>query len=383
MAFLFWLALITFCLLVATTIEFAVGNRSLHRLSKAPAIDTANAPSVSVVVAARNEARNIEAALQSLLRLDYPKIEFIVVNDRSTDETGQILDRIAATDPRLRVALLTELPKGWLGKNHALHVGAERAKGELLLFTDADVVMAAETLRHAVGYLQAAKLDHLAVAPRITVNGTLLNIFCGSFIVFFGLYAKPWKASDPKSTRHIGIGAFNLIRTEVYRSIGGHAPIAMRPDDDMKLGKLIKKSGYRQEMVLGDGMVTVEWYSSVRELVGGLEKNSFAGLEYSLVLLVISSIAQLAAFIWPVAAIFLTAGATRWLNAGCLAAIAVLYLDNNRRHGAKAGYVLGFPLAVLLLLFILWRATLKTLITDGISWRDTHYSLRELKANKL
>jgi glycosyltransferase involved in cell wall biosynthesis len=383
MTFLFWLALITLCLLVAITIEFALGNRSLCSLSDAPDIDPANAPSVSVVVAARNEARNIKAALQSLLQLNYPNIEFVVVDDRSTDETGKILDRMAATDPRLRVLHLTELPKGWLGKNHALHVGAARAKGELLLFTDADVVMAGETLRLAVGYLLAAKLDHLAVAPRITVTGTLLNMFCGAFTVFFGFYAKPWKASDPKSRRHIGIGAFNLIRTEVYRSIGGHAPIAMRPDDDMKLGKLVKKSGYRQEMVLGDGMVTVEWYSSVRELVRGLEKNSFAGLEYSLVLLVMSTIAQLAVFIWPVAAIFLTAGATRWLNLGCLAAIAALYLDNNHRHGAEARYVIGFPLAVLLLLFILWRATLKTLITDGIAWRDTHYSLRELKANKL
>ncbi len=383
MTFLFWLALITLCLLVVITIEFALGNRSLQRLSEAPPIDMANAPSVSVVVAARNEERNIEAALQSLLRLDYSKIEFIVVDDRSSDETGQILDRMAAQDQRLQIVYLTELPKGWLGKTHALHVGAKQAKSELLLFTDADVVMAPATLRYAVGYLLAAKLDHLAVAPRITVSGALLNMFCGAFTVFFGFYAKPWKASDPKSTRHIGIGAFNLIRTEVYHSIGGHVPIAMRPDDDMKLGKLIKKSGYRQEMVLGDGMVTVEWYSSAHELVRGLEKNSFAGFEYSLVLFVMSTIAQLAVFIWPIAAIFLTAGATRWLNIGCLTAIAALYQDNNRRHGAKARYIVGFPLAVLLFLFILWRATLKTLINDGISWRDTHYSLHELKANKL
>jgi cellulose synthase/poly-beta-1,6-N-acetylglucosamine synthase-like glycosyltransferase len=103
--------------------------------------------------------------VRSLLALDYPRLELLAVNDRSTDGTGDILDRVAAEDGRLNVVHLKELPPGWLGKNHALHYGAERASGELLLFTDADVVMEPTTLLRAVQHLQQEDLDHLCIAP--------------------------------------------------------------------------------------------------------------------------------------------------------------------------------------------------------------------------
>src|SRR5271155_1929182 len=121
-----WLAVVTLLLVLATTIEFAIGNRSLSRLGNLPPFAGSPAPKVSVIIAARNEARNIEQGLRSVLAQDYPNIEFIAVDDRSTDETGDILDRMAKDDPRLRVVHIMELPNGWLGKNHALHFGAER-----------------------------------------------------------------------------------------------------------------------------------------------------------------------------------------------------------------------------------------------------------------
>ena len=284
--FLFWLAVLTLLFVLAVTIEFAIGNRSLRRLKSLPPFTGDKAPKVSVIVAARNEARKIERGLRSLLAQDYPNLEFIVVNDRSTDETRAILNRMAEENPRLYVLHVTELPGGWLGKTHALHCGADQATGELLLFTDADVVMERSVISRAVGYIRRANIDHVAVAPQPQMPGTFLNMFGGAFALFFGMYAQPWKASNPKSPRHIGIGAFNLVRAEAYRAIGGHRPIAMRPDDDMKLGKLLKKSGYRQDLVLGGEMITVEWYSSLGELVKGLEKNSFAGVEYNLALMI-------------------------------------------------------------------------------------------------
>ncbi len=336
-----------------------------------------------MVVAARNEARKIETALQSILAQDYPDLEFIVVDDRSTDETGMILDRLANKDTRVRVAHITELPKGWLGKNHAQHFGAERATGELILFTDADVVMERSVISRAVAYLQTEEIDHLAITPHLQMPGTLLRMFGGAFALFFGLYAKPWKARDPKSPRHIGIGAFNLVRAEAYRAVGGHRPIAMRPDDDMKLGKLLKKHGFHQDLVLSDGLITVEWYSSVGELIRGLEKNTFAGVEYNLAIVVGSSIAQLVVFIWPLVALAFTSGATWWLNLAIVVAIAILYMDNAYCHGAKRWHCVGFPVTAILFQYIIWRATLKTLVNNGIDWRGTHYSLPELKANKV
>ncbi|HUI08062.1 MAG TPA: glycosyltransferase family 2 protein [Verrucomicrobiae bacterium] len=380
---LFWLAATTLLLVAAITIEFAVGNRSLRRLKDLPLFSRGNAPKVSVIVAARNEARNIEQGLSSLLAQEYPNLELIAVDDRSTDETGAILDRMAAKDPRLHVEHVTGLPSGWLGKTHALQCGADRASGAFLLFTDADVVIEPSVVGRAVGHIHQANLDHVAVAPRPQMPGTFLNMFGGAFALFFGMYARPWKASAPKSRWHIGIGAFNLVRADVYRAAGGHRAIAMRPDDDMKLGKLIKKTGFHQEMLLGDGSITVEWYSSVGELVRGLEKNSFAGLEYSLAAIVATCLGQLAVFDWPVAALVLTRGATWWLNVAIVGSLMLLYIDNAGCHGLKRWYCVGLPLAALLFVYIIGRATLKTLVHGGIDWRGTHYSLRELKANKV
>jgi glycosyltransferase involved in cell wall biosynthesis len=382
-AFLFWLAVVTLALVLATAVEFAIGNRSLSRLGNVAPFQGGEPPKVSVIVAARNEARKIEVALQSILAQDYPNLEFIVVDDRSTDETGTILDRLANRDGRIHVVHIMELPRGWLGKNHAQHFGAQRSMGELILFTDADVMMERSVVSRAVAWLHGKQIDHLAITPQLQMPGLLLAMFGGAFGLFFGLYAKPWKARDPKSSRHIGIGAFNLVRTEAYRAIGGHQAIAMRPDDDMKLGKLLKKHGFHQDLVLSDGLITVEWYSSLGELIHGLEKNTFAGVEYNLAVVVASSIAQFVVFIWPLVALILTHGATWWLNLAVVGSLVILYMDNAHCHGAKRWHCVGFPITALLFQYIIWRATLLTLLNDGIDWRGTHYSLSELKANKL
>ncbi len=131
------------------------GTRRIPRLADIAESDPTGEPRVSVIVAARNEARNIRVALQSLLALDYGAIELIVVNDRSTDTTGSILEELAHQDARLKVCQVEALPPGWLGKNHALHVGAGRASGDYLLFTDADVIMDRTALRRAMAYVQA------------------------------------------------------------------------------------------------------------------------------------------------------------------------------------------------------------------------------------
>jgi len=379
----FYLAVGTLVFFVAFGIDLMLGNRSIGFLKDLPDTRKDPGPKVSIIIPARNEERNIQEALRSVLSQDYENAEVIVINDRSADQTGAILDRMARTHPELRVVHVTDLPQGWLGKSHALYSGAQEATGDLLLFTDADIVMQPSTVRKAVGYLVAHQIDHLTITPEVRMPGILLDVFVGAFTIFFSLYARPWKARDPKSKRFIGIGGFNLVRAAVYRAVGTHRAIAMRPDDDMKLGKLIKWGGYKQEVLFGRDMLRVEWYASLRELVDGLMKNAFAGVNYSILAIVASSITQFLLNVWPFLGLFLTHGITRILNAAIVLIILFICWDNARFHNSRRWYGIGFPISTLLFIYIMWRSMLITLINNGIRWRGTHYPLAELRANKV
>jgi glycosyltransferase involved in cell wall biosynthesis len=381
---LLYLGLFNLLLVSAVTAMVVVGGRRIVQVADLPQPqDLASLPHVSLIVAARNEERNIEAGVRSLLALEYPNLTVLVVNDRSTDQTGEILDRVAAEQPKLNVVHLTELPPGWLGKNHALHYGAERASGELLLFSDADVVMAPSTLSRAVGRLQQEGLDHLCIAPEPAMPTWILEAFVTCFSVFLSCYARPWKAKDPRSKAHMGVGAFNLLSVQTYREIGTLEAIAMRPDDDIKLGKLIKLHGKRQEMLAGLGMVRVPWYGSVREVIHGLEKNTFAAMEYKVWATVGSCMMILLFNVFPYLAVFLASGPARWVYLAVCLILWFLAWGAAKAVNAHATTALAFPLMCAMLVYIQLRSMLLTLINGGIRWRDTHYPLAELKANRI
>jgi glycosyltransferase involved in cell wall biosynthesis len=375
------IAILTTLGLGAAFVDFATGHRRMRSLKNMTPAE--NCPPLSVIAAARNEARRIEVALTSLLHLDYPALEIIIVDDRSTDETGAILERMARQYPRLRIKHILELPAGWLGKNHALYLGAAEASGSLLLFTDADVVFEPTTLRRAAAMMEQDALDHLAAIPDVKVPGVALNAFVAAFGVFFSLYARPWKARDARSRFHIGIGAFNLIRTDVYRAIGTHRAIAMRPDDDMKLGKLVKKHGFRQEAVYGRDLITVEWYASLGEAVDGLMKNAFAGVNYSLLAVAGSTAALFLMDVWPFLALAVTHGATRALNGVSVALIVLVFWTSAHWGGARLRYAPAFPAAALLFAYIMWRSALLAVIRGSVTWRGTAYPLAEMRANRV
>jgi glycosyltransferase involved in cell wall biosynthesis len=375
------LAALSAVALSAIAIDFVVGHRRIHFLRDITPATIG--PSVSLIAAARNEARAIEAAVSSLLRIDYPALEIILVNDRSSDETGPILDRLARADGRLKVVHVAELPDGWLGKNHALFVGAAHANGTLLLFTDADVVFEPTALRRAVALMETDRLDHLAATPDVRVPGVALNAFVAAFGVFFSLYARPWKARDPRSRHHIGIGAFNLLRADVYRSIGTHRAIAMRPDDDLKLGKLVKKGGFRQDVVYGRDLIVVEWYASLRALIDGLMKNAFAGVNYNLAAVVGSTMALGLIHVWPFLGLFLTHGVARALNGVCIVLIWLMFATSARYTGGRIAYAVAYPAAALLFAYIIWRSALLAVVSGRVTWRGTSYPLSQMRANRV
>lgn len=380
---LFWLAAAAVAGFAAAFVELARGGRSLKQLHQLEPADAAAMPSVSIVIAARNEERGIEPALRSVLGQQGEHVEVVAVDDRSDDSTGAILDRMAAENSRLHVVHVTELPAGWLGKNHALWLGARAARGELLLFTDADVVMKPDTVLRAAGYLRREGLDHLTVAPRVIMPGALLKAFGVVFTIMFSFFTRPWKARDPRSRAHIGIGAFNLVRADTYRRIGTHRAIAMRPDDDLKLGKLVKKNGGVQEMVIGAEMVSVEWYHSVREAVRGLRKNGFAGVDYRMSLVIFATVSHLLFFIWPFIAVWVTDGWTQALYAVAIGILLLMYAGSAAAQGSPVWHGILWPVASAMFIFVVWNATIYALVNRGIEWRGTHYPLDELKANRV
>ncbi|OYT72000.1 MAG: glycosyl transferase [Chloracidobacterium sp. CP2_5A] len=377
------LAIVTGGALAASLMALGRGNRAIRLLADAVGPETRADAFVSVIVAARNEANTIELALRSLLAQDHPTLEIIVVNDRSEDATGDVLARLQRECPSLKVITVTALPPGWLGKNHAHWAGAKAAQGDFLLFTDADIVMHPSAIRQAVAFAAAERLDHLAMGPEVRMPGALLTAFLGTFTMCFSMFARPWRAPDPRSAAFIGIGAFNLVRRSVYERAGTHVVIRMRPDDDMKLGKIIKRAGGRQELVAGKDLLSVVWYRSLGELVRGLEKNAFAGLDYSLALALAGPLTLFFLFLWPYVALTFTTGWLWQLNLLNATLGLALYADNSLRHGVKWRHVPLFPVTVALLILITWNATLRTLIGRGITWRGTHYPLAELKANRV
>lgn len=363
----------------ALAVGLALGNRRLDVLREEPPIAPDREPPLSVVVPARNEEEKIEPALRSVVEQEYGRLEVVAVNDRSTDATGAILDRMASRYDALRVVHIDELPEGWLGKNHALHRGAQRATGELLLFTDADVVMDRDVLRRAVALLERRGLEHITVIPDLEMPGALLEAATGTFKLLFGVYFRPWRASDPASDCYVGTGAFNLVRTEAYRDVGGHDAISLRPADDLKLGRLLKASGCRQAAVLGTGKLSVEWYSSLPDLVRGLEKNAFAVADFSLLRLAVGTAGLLLFLTWPFVAVLVAGGVVRWVNAAVVAVLVALYADNARFYGHSSAHGPLLPITAALMAFIGWRSALKALATGSIEWRDTSYSLEELR----
>ncbi|MGI9050087.1 MAG: glycosyltransferase [Rubrobacteraceae bacterium] len=341
---------------------------------------------MSVVVAARDEERAIGEGVDSLLEQDYPgRLDVIAVDDCSTDRTGEILAALAGRRPELRVIHVKDLPEGWLGKNHALHVGASASNGEWLLFTDADVRFSPRCLRLAVAYAVRSGADHLVLFPEIVSGGVLLRSFVASFTLAFMVYQRPWRVRDPRARDHLGVGAFNLLRREVYDEVGGHRKIALRPDDDVRLGKLVKRGGFMQEVAFGTGLLDVEWHSSVGGAIKGLTKSIFAGLDYRPELVALSAPLFFLTNVLPFPAALLTGGAAQKLSGLNVLLIFAVYACQGRYSGSRLPlwYAALHPVGAGLLTYAVVRSAVVVLAGGGLEWRGTRYPLELLKSNRV
>jgi len=320
----------------------------------------------------------------SILAQDYlGPLEVITVNDRSTDRTGGILDELATRHSgRLRVSNVDSLPAGWLGKTHALYAGAGEAKGEWLLFTDADVVFSPDCVARAVRYAIDNGLDHLTLPPEILCKSVLLRSFVAAFTVVFEMTQSPWRARDPEAREHVGVGAFNLIRKEAYEQIGTHRAISMRPDDDMKLAKLLKGHGFKQGAAYGVGLISVEWHQSLPEAVRGLSKSMFPEVNYRIDTTAFSVLALFLTNVLPAFYLFSPKTTGTLCRINILSTILV-YAHRGRHlgEGLPWWYALLHPIGICVFIYAMLRSATTIIVNGGVEWRGTRYPLQELRAS--
>jgi glycosyltransferase involved in cell wall biosynthesis len=338
-------------------------------------------PRLSIVVACRNEQQAVRQALSSMLAQDYPALEVVAVDDRSEDGTGAILEALAAAHPHLRVVHVDALPAGWLGKTHALQQGAARATGELLLFTDADVMFAPGALRRAVAWVVRDGLGHAVALPRFVAPGLAERGFVSLFMMFLLVNLRVDEINHSKSG-YFGFGAFNLVRRDAYLAIEGHSRLRFEVLDDIKLGLLLRRSGARQGCGDLGGLVRVRWQRGFVASMRGLIKNFFAGCDYSWPKVLQAALLVLLATTFPaVCLVFAPSPAPRLLAAAALVLPMALHGVTARRTAGGLGHEgLLLPVAGLCLGMVALASALITTVRGAVVWRGTRYDLRELRA---
>ncbi len=339
-------------------------------------------PLVSVIVPARNESRTLHATLCSLLTQDYSNLELIVINDRSNDATGAILDELAKQDARIKPLHITALPTGWLGKNYANYCGAAQARGEYILFTDADILFAPQTLSKTVGYALAHKARHIVVYPNM-LSG---NMFEESLLALFGMLFA-WKfdpigARNPQNKRaYIGVGAFNFLERSLYDAIGGHYRLKTELADDVKLGYLVKQHGASTHVLEGRTFVQVRWRDGLWDSIKGIERSAFAGVNFSWVWIWVGIFGTVFGLIAPYW-LWLFNDSVARLSA--LTSLGLIYLGYavSKQSFWRAGFItLLHPIMSVLFLYALIQSAVMVSFKGGVEWRGTFYPSAMLKSS--
>jgi glycosyltransferase involved in cell wall biosynthesis len=335
-----------------------------------------------IIIAVRNEEYALREALISVCNLSYSNYKVLVINDRSTDGSGRILMELEAKYDRLKVITIDTLPAGWLGKNHALYTGSMSSDQEYILFTDADVLYDKDVLSKAMKYCVKNNLDHLTILPGIISSSSILNSVLLTFIIMLTAMQRPWAAKVKTSKASMGVGAFNLVKRQAYIKAGTHNAIAMRPDDDLKLGAYIKAAGGAADVLYGLDELQVEWYSSVKQFINGLMKNVFSGFNYNIFKVIIAAIGVLLFFVLPLPLILIFGNSLERILVVLMFLFQVILYWKMPGANGKWWYAFMSVYAGMIIIYVIMRSAIITIYNGGIYWRDTFYSLVELRKYK-
>lgn len=337
---------------------------------------------VSVIVPARDEQSVLESALHSRLTDPDPNVEFIFVDDRSTDSTGAIQSTIAATDARAEAIQITELPEGWLGKVHAMQQGLEHARGEWILLSDADVHVAPGMVRTAVDLAESRGLAHLAAIPSIQTPSLGLRLCLVPMLRLLIMAVRLWSVHVRGSTAAMGVGAFNLVHRDALESAGGLEALRMEVIDDIGLGAIIKSAGGDSMVVAGCDGLRIAWYDTFAEVLTGMERGtarlprklprSFAAL--GCILLAIFDLGPFlllaSGFFWPVLGVI-----------GLIASLVVVVVSlvTARHFGLSLLSAMAVPVGLVLCTYAGVRSVMVGGRDGTITWRGTTYDVESLR----
>ncbi|HEX5073593.1 MAG TPA: glycosyltransferase [Gemmatimonadaceae bacterium] len=358
--------------------------RHSRELARDSASVSPGGPLVSVVVPARDERRNIESCVRSILAGGYPNIEVVVVDDRSTDGTADVVRAIARDDERLTLIQNPPLPDGWFGKPWACATGARSARGEIICFTDADARHGRDLVARAVNGMTARRLDMLSVAGRQELGSFWERIVQPHvFWMIASRYGGTETVNRSKRAEDkIANGQCIFVRRSAYVSIGGHEAVRNQVAEDVALAQRLFAAGRRTELILGRDELTTRMYTSLREIMAGWRKNIFAGGREAMpwgrvgqaifpALLLLSPLLTLLPLVGVVAGAL--AGGPRWLllaSAIALAAQVITWAAVYRWMGAPMRFAALFPLGSIIVAIIAVQAIARG---SRVEWKGRAY----------
>lgn len=337
-------------------------------------------PALSVIIPARDEARNIERSVRSALALDWPgRLEVVVLDDRSTDATPEILARIAAEDPRLKVYAGVDLPPGWKGKPHALHRAQAHATGDWLWFVDADVTLDPLGARRLVGACKRLGVEMASALGELVVDSFWEKVVQTRMGAIIAGGNPLEEVNDPEHERALANGQCLLFSRAAYDRLGGHEAIKDSVLDDVDFAKRAKAQGEPYRLFYGPGVFKCRMYTGLGEIWQGWTKNLFPALDYSLVATFVVTALLFAVSVLPFVllvknAILAASGQPYeplFLLLEAMICTVILATDaiGHRVRGYDWTHFWSFPLGMLVVVALFWNSAIRITSGRGAVWK--------------
>lgn len=340
---------------------------------------------VSIIVPMRNEERNVKRCIGSLINQDYPNYEIIAVDDMSTDGTLHILEEFSSKHPNLSVVIGSPTPQGWVGKNHALWQGVQRARGDWLLFVDADTYSESYVLRAALSYAEEHKADMLSIFPFQELGSFWESVIQPIIFASIAIAFPHQRINSPRYKDAAANGQFILIRRDAYRAVGGHESIKDKIVEDFALAKLIKSNGYRLRVARGGNLIKTRMYTNLKEIWEGWTKNIFLGMDKDwrrLILgIIMLSLRGFLPFFLIIQSLLDISSATCgpiqiviFLEGLWLVFLNIyLFWEGTKIYSILPYYALLFPVSVAAFIGIMVSSTYKVVSGEGVVWKGRRY----------